>query len=365
MLFCVPKSHNNLLPWVDLIIENGLDIEFLVIRKNIVHSQEVTELPGSYWMVNAARKFKMFKDPAKVIDLFFLPRISFLWEKIKSDDVSGVFVRFNFGFYFLATLVLTFFARKKLVLYSQGPFLSSKSFFKKIIAASVKFIFSGIWITPVFYKEYNSSKVNRKFMRYSTFIPFFHGTRRVKKEIVQNGELRVLILGKFIKRKRHQEMLKAIHEHNLGNIHFDIFGEINFEELSYYNECDDFLLSNNISNIVLYKNIPYREIQERMSDYDILVLMSDDETCSFSQIEAMSNGLAVIINADNGSANYVVHNINGFIVRPGEYDRVMSYLKKLEKDRNLLNMFKSNSIELMNGYENIARSMMRNISFFN
>jgi glycosyltransferase involved in cell wall biosynthesis len=151
----------------------------------------------------------------------------------------------------------------------------------------------------------------------------------------------------------------------LGNIHFDIFGEINFEELSYYNECDDFLLSNNISNIVLYKNIPYREIQERMSDYDILVLMSDDETCSFSQIEAMSNGLAVIINADNGSANYVVHNINGFIVRPGEYDRVMSYLKKLEKDRNLLNMFKSNSIELMNGYENIARSMMRNISFFN
>jgi glycosyltransferase involved in cell wall biosynthesis len=360
----VPKSHNNLLPWADLIMENGLDIEFLVIRKNIVHSQEVTELPGSYWLVKAVRKFKKFKDPAKVIDLFFLPRISFLWKKINSDDVSGVFVRFNFGFFFLATLVVTFFARKKLVLYSQGPFLSSKNYFKKIIAASVDFFFSGIWITPVYYKEYGSRKVNHEFIRYSTFVPFFYGTRRERKGIVQDRELRVVILGKFIKRKRHQEMLKAIHEQSLGNIHFDFFGEINFEELSYYNACVDFLLSNNISNVVLHKNVPYGEIQERMSDYDILVLMSDDETCSFSQIEAMSNGLAVIINADNGSANYVVHNVNGFIVRPGEYDRVMSYLKKLDKDRSLINMFKSNSVELMNGYENIARSMMRNTGMF-
>jgi hypothetical protein len=42
----------------------------------------------------------------------------------------------------------------------------------------------------------------------------------------------------------------------------------------------------------------------------------------------------------------------------------LSYLKNLDKDRRLMNMFKSNSVELMNGYENIARSMMRNANLF-
>jgi glycosyltransferase involved in cell wall biosynthesis len=360
----VPKSHNNLLPWVDLIRENGLGIEFLVIRKNIVHTQEVTDLPGSYWLVNAARKFQMFKDPAKAIDLFFLPRISFLWKKIRNDDVSSVFVRFNFGFFFLATLAVTFFARKKLVLYSQGLFLSNKSYFKKIIAASVDLFFSGIWVTPVYYKEYGSDKPNHGLIRYSTFVPFFFRSPNERKEIVQNLELRVIILGKFIKRKRHLEILKAIHEQGTRNIHFDFFGEINFEEQSYYNACVDFVAKKNMSNVVLHKNVLYADIREGMKNYDILVLMSDDETCSFSQLEAMANGLAVIINADNGSANYVVHDVNGFIVRPGEYDRVISYLKKLDKDRPLMNGFKMNSVELMNGYERIARSIMRNENLF-
>jgi glycosyltransferase EpsD len=119
-----------------------------------------------------------------------------------------------------------------------------------------------------------------------------------------------------------------------------------------------------MSRVVIHKNVPYAEIQERMKDYDILVLMSDDETCSFSQIEAMSNGLAVIINADNGSANYVVHGVNGFIVRPGEYGRVITYLKKLDKERLLMNGFKMNSVQLMIGYENIASSMLRNENLF-
>jgi glycosyltransferase involved in cell wall biosynthesis len=360
----VPKLHNNLLPWVDLIRGNGLDIEFLVIRKNIVHSQEVTDLPGSYWLVNYSRKFKMFKDTAKAIDLFFLPRISFLWKKVMSDDVSCVFVRFNFGFFFLATLVVTYFAHKKMVLYSQGPFLSSKSSLKKIIAASVRLFFSGIWITPVYYKEYGSNKTKRGLKRYTTFVPFFYKALSEKKEIVQNLELRVVILGKFIKRKRHLEILKAIHEQSPGNIQFDFFGEINFEEQTYYDACVDFVAKNNMSRVVIHKNVPYAEIQERMKYYDILVLMSDDETCSFSQIEAMSNGLAVIINADNGSANYVVHGVNGFIVRPGEYGRVITYLKKLDNERLLMNGFKMNSVQLVIGYENIASSMLRNENLF-
>jgi glycosyltransferase involved in cell wall biosynthesis len=357
IIFCVPKSHNNLLPWLNLIRESGSEIEFLVIRKNIVHSQEVTNLPGSYWLVNLIRKLNSSKDPAKIIDAFFLPNPFFLWKKINQVNVSSVFVRFNFGFFFLTTLIAAFFARKKLVLYSQGSFLSDKSVFKKIIASSVRIFFSGTWITPVYYKAYGSRNSDH-LIRYSTFVPFFYGNSGKIREVAQGPVLKVILLGKYIKRKRHLEMLQAIHAHNSENIHFDFFGELNFNEQSYYNACVDFVEKNKLSNVAMHKNVPYEDVQRKMMDFHVLVLMSDDETCSFSQMEAMYNGLAVIINADNGSANYVADGINGFIVKPKEYDLVLYRLKQFDRDKDLLKRFRMNSVEIMNGYERIARSMI-------
>ena len=79
---------------------------------------------------------------------------------------------------------------------------------------------------------------------------------------------------------------------------------------------------------------------------DVFILPSISETWGLGINEAMNCGLAIIASDNVGAAIDLIQN-NGFIFRAGDHLDLADQMKKLVQDRNLLEMFKKHSTEII------------------
>lgn len=364
IIFCIPKLHNNLLPWCNELTRNKFKIEYLTLRKNSILQKKVSVVPGFEILIIVLKKLGFIKndqidgsinDPAIQVDKFFIPSINYLFKKIRSEDTKYVFIRVYFGLFFMLSFLISIILNKKIILYSQGSFLTKKSFKKKIVYNFFKKLGVKFWITPVFLK----CDLENDLKYYNTFIPFFLENRATFR--LKSDKLKVLVIGKYTKRKQHYELLKSIYKNKLIDINFNFFGEVIYELDEYYKKCEYYKLKNKLNNVKLHKNVNYNNILDEFSKHDILVMMSDHERCSFSQIEAMSFGLACIIGKNNGSANYIINNVNGYVLESNNFNKVSQKLKFLNSNRKVLESYKKRSKQINNANKFISKSMLRRV----
>lgn len=97
--------------------------------------------------------------------------------------------------------------------------------------------------------------------------------------------------------------------------------------------------------------ISKKELIKLYSSCDILALPSYNEGLPYVVIEALSTGLPIIASNVGGIAEVVDNEINGFIIQPGEIEKLVMYLITLAGDDKLRrNMSHANRIKAMEHY---------------
>jgi glycosyltransferase involved in cell wall biosynthesis len=171
-------------------------------------------------------------------------------------------------------------------------------------------------ITPVRnnpHQVYNKQSNSYYVPLFTPFTPNIHNRKaRCSKKI------NIIFVGKFsLIRKNHLLMLRAFKNILQScEAHLTMVGTVNTENpQKIYNDVNDYIISNNLSNNVDIKtNLPYEEMVEEYRKNDILALPSINEPFSITPIEAMSFGLPVIVSESNGTKGCIINGENGFII---------------------------------------------------
>lgn len=110
----------------------------------------------------------------------------------------------------------------------------------------------------------------------------------------EKNELRLIYLGRIAENKNLSLVLSALSEIKTGQVKLDIYGSI--EDENYWAKCETIIksLSSNIE--VNYKGMLNSElVQETISNYHYLILLSYSENYGHAIVESFSCGTPVII----------------------------------------------------------------------
>jgi glycosyltransferase involved in cell wall biosynthesis len=221
----------------------------------------------------------------------------------------------------------------RVVLYTQGALLRPYVPLRLRILAPIVFDWLGWgWFSPVQQRGIDSSgeSVDARIK----FIPFAKYPSP-KAYVRRKGErLKLLSVGKFNRRKNHEAVIAAIAD--ITEATLTIAGECREpHQEEYLIELRGLADKLAPGRVVFAPNTPHAEMEELYLRHDVLALCSYDEPASFSQLEAMAYGLAVICNRDNGTASYVQHRQSGFVV-DGSVSRIAEVVKSYAEQPDLL-----------------------------
>jgi glycosyltransferase involved in cell wall biosynthesis len=226
----------------------------------------------------------------------------------------------------IKTLLVAKRFRIKVIMLTQTPFAHIKG---SIFLFRLNMLFFNnlklhSFITPILENYIAFREFGIKNVYYIPFIyPAINSIAAKKPE----NKIRIISVGKFQKRKDHLLLIKAIEELHLKyKLCLDIYGEIADE--SYYQSVKSYIQQNNLEKFIkLYGHYSYPEINQLYRKYHLFVLPAYEEPAAYTPVEAMANGLPVIVSDQCGTKYYIEEGTNGFIFKARNQDDLR---KKLE-----------------------------------
>jgi glycosyltransferase involved in cell wall biosynthesis len=76
-----------------------------------------------------------------------------------------------------------------------------------------------------------------------------------------------------------------------------------------------------------------------LRSFRVFVMLSDDQGCPNASLEAMAAGLPVVANDSGGTAEQVIHGVNGFLVSPDDPQEIASAIQALLLDPRMRDSF--------------------------
>ena len=145
----------------------------------------------------------------------------------------------------------------------------------------------------------------------------------------QGDTVKVVFARRFVRRRGISVFLEVVKQlKDYKNVSFTFAGEG-----PYLSEIEK--LQQEQDNIFITKYEPSEAIRFHQ-DYDIAVVPTiGSEGTSFSLLEAMSAGNAVVCTAVGGMTNIILKDFNGLMVKPNSVDELKNALEKLIKNPEL------------------------------
>jgi glycosyltransferase involved in cell wall biosynthesis len=163
-------------------------------------------------------------------------------------------------------------------------------------------------------------------------------------ETTGKNPLLVLSVGRLIPLKGYQYLLKAVQtaKKKGHSISLTIIGTGYFE--GYLKNLAQFL--DIVDHVKFISSIPREELMRLYSEFDVYIQSSIIEVVGLAALEALSNGLAMIVTDTGGLKDMVVDGINGFKVEPRSKAQIAKYLCLLATNRGILKRMKTASYQI-------------------
>ena len=302
-LFIAPRYHTNQTYIVKNLKKNNHKVFFQSIYKGKI--EDYSSIRPFFLKKSFFSKLieSIFKSKNKHI--FFFPKISECFKKYKNIKPDVVIIRFygRLNTYIIAIVLRIL--KTKIIFYEQVPNDLShlkkkkiKFFFKLIELNLQRFFFKSRWMTPL--------KNNQNFFKNSFFLPFIVDIKRNNLRSIKN--FKILIVGKFQKRKSIYLALKSLHILSKNyKFNVSIIGEVSSNEhREQYKKCSDFIIKNNLENkIKIIKNLNHKKIFHYYKKHHLFLLPSSNEPASISLLEAIGHAMPVICSDTCGTKTYV------------------------------------------------------------
>jgi len=359
ILFLAPRYHTNQVDLVSKLIEQGHEVSFAVMRKGPTedYSTITPYVVGPSWFSKVINRIA--KRPVPCFGRTHgLPNLTRLYRGLKLSKADVAIIRDIRSGYGLLSLPYLLLSHTKMVIYTQRPKYEDNMMRYLKLSYFVLFKlmrFRGF--TPVKCRGafLDSSKKDTPLK----YIPFFKYVSSESRSRTYNTcEPRLLTVGKFEPRKNLLLLLDVFKKlSGRYKCSLTIVGEVSLaKRKQYHHRIKAFIADNNMEDKVrLLVNQSYQNVQKLYLEHDIYVISSVREQGSISQVEAMAHGLPIICSDDNGTAHYVKHNVNGFVVK-ADNDNLYKAIAYFFENPQMIKAFGSKSVELLETEFNIEEA---------
>ena len=298
----------------------------------------------------------------KDVNSFFLNSNS-IYKKIKQNKFDlSIILGWNNLFYLKAILYNYFFS-KKLALRSENNLFKHTNIIKKILKRiTFYFLFKAFdYFLAIgkrnydFYINNNIKKKKIMLAPYSVDNNFFKKNKKnlykIKKNLNIKKEVILIFSGKFIKRKRPLDILKALNliKKFQKKYKFIFLGDGNLKK-----KCLKFSRDNKLKNTIFLGFINQKEIVNYYNIADIIVMPSEYETWGLSVNEAMASNCACLVSKESGCSDDLIYtkgiNKNGYTFKAGDVDDLSKKIKFLITNKSKLHLMKKNSLKIIQNF---------------
>lgn len=342
--FLAPRYHTNQIALVKYLLKNKNQVSFYVTRigKSEDHFSLKPKIIKLSYISNLVKLF--IKSNNDLFDFKYgIPSIKELL-KFKSNRYDLIIIRepnklMSFIYFLWAKLIGV-----KIITYFQREVYKKKSFKIKDI------------IEKLFIKTFNNQCISpclgnvkyKKFTNKITYLPFSLPVNSHKKKWFLNNRINILTIGKFVSRKKHLLLVRALSMINIkNNFQLTIIGECSTKEQFIYLKKVKTEIKLRGLNVNILTNIKPNLVKKLYEKHDLFVLPSITEPASVSNLEAMAYGLPVITTDTNQTSCYTENGVNGFIVKSKNIEDLSKKLEILINNKNKLKKFGNNSFNIV------------------
>jgi glycosyltransferase involved in cell wall biosynthesis len=149
---------------------------------------------------------------------------------------------------------------------------------------------------------------------------------QVHKKNASGGPIRVLYVGALHQRKGIGYLLQALDQCK-AEIHVTLVGMKDAANARVDDACKRYRW---------FESVPHAKVLELMAEADVLVHPSLSEGCALVVLEALANGLPVIVTPNSGTLDFVRDGQEGFVIPICDAQAIADRIQQLDADRELL-----------------------------
>ncbi len=362
--FLAPRFHTNQISITKYLLKNKNKVSFYVTRMSQIEDHSMVK-PS---VIDLNFFFKIIKFLINSKNPLFdyrygLPSISQLLS-FRSSKFDLLIIRDPVNLMGLSVFLFCKLIGLKIILYVQRDIYKNNSFsIKEIIEKILIKLFKTKCISPCLGNL--SKKI--KYVNKITYLPFCLPVTNYKKKWFHNNKINILTVGKFIFRKKHLLLIRALNKVKVkNNFKLTIIGECsNRENLSYLNKVRKQVKMSNLE-IDILKNVKPKILNNIYKKQDLFVLPSVNEPASISNLEAMSHSLPVITTDTNKTSCYTQDGVNGYIVKSNDINDLINKLELLINSKVKLKKFGKKSFNIVKNnhkpevvYGNFFKSVLK------
>lgn len=175
---------------------------------------------------------------------------------------------------------------------------------------------------------------------FARYLPWPVGVLNATNPIdLPKGKLKILLVGKLgMERKNQDKILSILAGCGLTDrIHLTLAGSMPKEDNEHYSKLAGFASESWVS---LVGHLTFTNMGNLYAAHDICILPSHAEPLGTSPVEAMAYGVVPIISNQCGSAGYITHKRDGFIIDPNNLAELIQVLQSLLDQPEYLNQLK-------------------------
>ena len=342
--FLAPRFHTNQISLVKFLQKKGLKVSFYVTRIGEIEDHSLLKP----LVIDLNKFFKIIKFIIKSSNTIFdyrygMPSINQLL-KFKLAKYDIFIIRDPINLMSFSYLIWSKLIGVNVILYIQREIHKKKSYdFKEFLEKIFIKIFNTQCISPCL-GDLKFKKYNQKI----TYLPFCLSASNYSKKWFLNNSVNILTIGKFVDRKNHSLLIKALSIIKTDKkFNLTVVGECTTKEHAIkISQLKKEVLKSDL-NVEILTNISSNTLSNIYMSHDLFVLPSINEPASISNLEAMAFGLPVITTDTNSTSCYTEDQENGYIVKSNDVESLSEKLKFLINNRNILKKFGEKSLNLV------------------
>lgn len=319
--FLIPRYHPNLIGWIEGLVQLGIRVEILTLRKGGLEDRSL----GNTWGIPFRLLSPFRADDPQAFSKLDFPSYFWIRRWLRLHNPTHIVVRTDPGLFSIVCIAASLSLRRRPIFYSQRPRNQQQLKFSQRVGYKLLRLLHAGWITPVdrLVKKRNDDPVPGK-----VFVPF--GAGRLPDNSHDSPSLQkrtFLVVGKFRPRKRLVECVKAfasIDSEKRSGFNLLVAGQcMTNREISYMEDLESTIAALSLEgSCAVLPNLSRQDVLALLGEALVAIVPSINEPASISQIEAIAMGVPVIVTDSNGTAHYVEDTGAGIVVGLSETELV-------------------------------------------
>lgn len=349
LLISQKRYHPNSIPIVQILKENRVTLRMFAYQSSL--DEDYSDLTPTYIGYNKfIYQFLSFFLSKDTVIKFAFPKIFTLFKELKTYKPDIIILKKyrvpNMVLFILARI----FTKSKIAILTDFPIdkkLSRKIFLLRKLALYPSYI---IHTTKEGSSEFHriiDNNFKRLFQPYPVSVPARND------EKVQEEKVKILFVGKFMsERKRPDWILLAVDRLKLREkVYIHLVG-LGSEDDKQVIKLKQLVQKLNLGSCVKFQfNVPHNLMSDVYKKSDVLILPAKNEPFGMVVVEALANGMPLLVSDTCGSKNAVRDGLNGYIFKTDDFDDFVNKLDMITSDRErIINMSRHSDLHAIEYY---------------